>query len=467
MQEESQSLVGDTGNALAGVEGRFLQEQTAHLYARSPVVFAATGLNSLFVVLVQWGSVPRAGLLGWFGCQCLLTLSRYELFRRFKKVPRTSREARRWRTRHTAGVLGSGMVWGASAIVLFPPDSLPNQLFLAFVLGGMVAGAAGAFAVYMPGFLAYSLPCLGPIAVRLFVAGGPVGVAMTALVILFGVLMTWVAFQNRTVVTASLRLRIENEDLVARLVSENEVREALHAELATELMERRRAEEELRQHQERLEERVEERAREVIAVNRRIEAEIAERRSAERKIARVATEWTTTFDTMKDHVFIADEDFTLRRVNRPLAALLSAEPKDLIGRRCHEVMHGREEPWPECPHVQASEQGRTITREVNDPHLGVPMLVTCSPIRSGNNDSGGIVHVARDISEQKRSEENREQLIAELQEAMSKVKLRAACCRSVHPARRSATTRATGTRSRSTSGTTPKPNSPTASAPTA
>jgi hypothetical protein len=53
--------------------------------------------------------------------------------------------------------------------------------------------------------------------------------------------------------------------------------------------------------------------------------------------------------------------------------------------------------------------------EVNDPHVGVPMLVTTSPIFNKEKGLAGFVHIARDISFIKKSEEALEQKIEELE----------------------------------------------------
>ena len=143
----------------------------------------------------------------------------------------------------------------------------------------------------------------------------------------------------------------------------------------------------------------------------------------ERRLSRIAREWTATFDAMSDLVSITDEKYRFIRVNKALADFFQLEPKDIVGRRCYEIVHGRKGPWPRCPHRLAIAERRQITREVDDDHIGIPLLVTCSPFYEASGRLIGTVHVSRDISEQKRSLEAREELIAELQEALSRVML--------------------------------------------
>jgi len=157
----------------------------------------------------------------------------------------------------------------------------------------------------------------------------------------------------------------------------------------------------------------------------------------EARIARVAREWTATFDTMPDQVAIVDRRYRIRRANRSLARFLGTEPREIVGRRCFEAVHGRSRPWPGCPHREALRRDDAVTREIEDAERNVVLLVTCTPFRDGDGDVVGTVHVGRDVSEQRRGEEVRQLLIAELQLALSNVRLLSgllpicACCKKI------------------------------------
>ena len=73
-----------------------------------------------------------------------------------------------------------------------------HQTFLAFVIGGMVAGAAAAFSS-MEAFLAYSVPALSPIIVRFALLGDEFHLAMGGMPLLFGVMMFFIAQRINTV----------------------------------------------------------------------------------------------------------------------------------------------------------------------------------------------------------------------------------------------------------------------------
>jgi len=139
----------------------------------------------------------------------------------------------------------------------------------------------------------------------------------------------------------------------------------------------------------------------------------------EREISRVARQWTATVDTMPDFVAVIAPDYRLLQVNLALARFASCRPKDLVGHKCHEVLHRLDHPWPNCPHAQALRSDRSVAIEVNDPHIGVPLCVTCTPFHDDDGELVGTVHVARDISEQKQAARVSERQIGELRQMLA------------------------------------------------
>lgn len=53
-----------------------------------------------------------------------------------------------------------------------------------------------------------------------------------------------------------------------------------------------------------------------------------------------------------------------------MARAFKTTPAEVIGRKCYEIVHGKDSPWPTCPHKEAMETGRPVTKEVDDPQYG-------------------------------------------------------------------------------------------------
>lgn len=124
---------------------------------------------------------------------------------------------------------------------------------------------------------------------------------------------------------------------------------------------------------------------------------IEERREAEE-------EWYRTFNGISDFVFMQDKDYTITKVNNAFAKALKAKPEDLIGKKCYQLLHKKDEPWEDCPFEKTRKDHKSHVEEVDDPNIGIPLLVTTSPMFDAKGEFVGSVHLAKDISTQKKAE---------------------------------------------------------------
>lgn len=150
--------------------------------------------------------------------------------------------------------------------------------------------------------------------------------------------------------------------------------------------------------------------------------DFTDKKKADEMISNVAWEWTATFDAMSDALALIDTEYRLTRVNMAMAKMAGMHPRDLVGRKCHEIVHKTKYPWPDCPHHQTMSREESVSAEVDDQNAGCTLHVTCSPLRDRDGKLVGSIHIARDISGQKREAIAKEKLIAELQQAISQVK---------------------------------------------
>ena len=133
--------------------------------------------------------------------------------------------------------------------------------------------------------------------------------------------------------------------------------------------------------------------------------DITERKHAEKQFEQAAQEWRTTFDSITDLISIRDKDNRIIRVNKAMADMLKTTPKELIGKFCHEVMHGDKEPPVNCPHLLALKNGKSSSLEIFNCNLGIHFQESASPIFNEKGEITGSVIVARDVTKQKRMEE--------------------------------------------------------------
>jgi PAS domain S-box-containing protein len=213
-------------------------QQVEQLYSLAPVGIIASLVNGPILTFIQWNVVSHGVLLAWLSALVLLNGLWSVLWYQFKKASRGPLDSHRWSRRFIGGTLASGFLWGGTAVVSFPENSILHQIFLAFVLGGMIAGGTAVYAALQGAFLAYSLPTITPLLVRFFVLGDELHLAMGGMSLLFVALMFVTLRHNHTVTVASMTLNLQ-------LVKSNQL-------LQSQIRERQQAEVALRDSQEQL-----------------------------------------------------------------------------------------------------------------------------------------------------------------------------------------------------------------------
>ena len=133
--------------------------------------------------------------------------------------------------------------------------------------------------------------------------------------------------------------------------------------------------------------------------------DITQRVQTEKQLEQVAREWRTTFDSITDLISIHDKDNRLLRVNKAVADRLKTTPKELVGKFCHEVMHGTKVPPVYCPNRQTLKTGKPAAIETYNQNFEAYLHESTSPIINDKGEISGTVNVTRDITQQKRIEE--------------------------------------------------------------
>ena len=251
-------------------------EQIRLLYANAPAGFVATVLNVVLLALIQWPVIAAPRILAWLASMLALTALRAVLVWRFQRRAPAPPAIGRWGTLFGLGTLGAGLGWGSAGVWLFPVASSTHQVFLAFVLGGMIAGAVGLLSARMSVFLSFVCPAAVPIIVHLLAQGDTPSTTMGGMAALFTMVTIFTACKLHCTIRTSLHLRFDNADLVAAVTAEKARIEYLNTELTAEITERQRAEAALRTAHEALEERVQERTAELAATLEQLQAEMVQ-----------------------------------------------------------------------------------------------------------------------------------------------------------------------------------------------
>jgi diguanylate cyclase (GGDEF)-like protein/PAS domain S-box-containing protein len=172
-----------------------------------------------------------------------------------------------WRRMFLLGSGLTGLTLAGAGIALVPADNFIQQAWVFGLIGAAALSASVAYAVSLPAFLSFTLPCLLPaIAYMFWVADEQQQGWGWFGLILLGALSV-VAWQVNRLIDRGLMRRFQNQALIEHLQQSQNCSDQLNRTLAKEIEQRRRAEDELREIQVDLENRVAQRSLELDAAN--------------------------------------------------------------------------------------------------------------------------------------------------------------------------------------------------------
>ncbi|MBI4685269.1 MAG: PAS domain S-box protein [Nitrospirae bacterium] len=117
------------------------------------------------------------------------------------------------------------------------------------------------------------------------------------------------------------------------------------------------------------------------------------------QVSRAEAELENIFRSISDMIYITDKDYTIKNINKAVADRVGKPAEEIIGRKCYKILHGMNEPFPECPHHKTVNTMKAYIEEVEDKYLGGTFLTSSSPVFDSSGEFSGTVHVVRDITE--------------------------------------------------------------------
>ncbi|MEF9426293.1 MAG: PAS domain S-box protein [Candidatus Mariimomonas ferrooxydans] len=117
------------------------------------------------------------------------------------------------------------------------------------------------------------------------------------------------------------------------------------------------------------------------------------------EVSLARAELKNIFESISDMVYFNDKDYIIRSVNQAVIDKCGKPAEEIIGKKCYEVFHNRQEPWSLCPHKKTIDTKKAHVEEISDPNLGSTFVVSSSPIFDSLGNLVGTVHISRDITE--------------------------------------------------------------------
>ncbi len=136
--------------------------------------------------------------------------------------------------------------------------------------------------------------------------------------------------------------------------------------------------------------------------------DISERKMAEQALRDNEQFLQNVFEGIQDGISILDIDLTVVRVNQWIEKMY-AEQTPLVGKKCYEVYHQRSYICPWCPSVKAIKTGQMQTSIVpytSQGELSGWLQLSAFPLRDNLGKIIGVIEHVRDITEQKKAEQD-------------------------------------------------------------
>jgi signal transduction histidine kinase len=206
-----------------------LGRQVQLLYRNTPVGQAVTLVNASLLAWLWQGSVGVGPATGWWLAAVAVALGRLLLaqaFREWKSGDRPD-EMAAWLNRARIGAAAGGLVWAAGALLFMLQGDTIQEIFTAFVMAGMVAGAVPILAADRLAFRLYAWPMVAVTALAVLGTDAlHITFSLMAVVYLLGSTRSADHF-NQTLLE-SLRLEAEKDALVANLEEARRAEENIH-----------------------------------------------------------------------------------------------------------------------------------------------------------------------------------------------------------------------------------------------
>ncbi len=142
---------------------------------------------------------------------------------------------------------------------------------------------------------------------------------------------------------------------------------------------------------------------------------LTDRKLVEDSLIRVSKEWQATFDATNSAIWILDKNQRVVRSNKTAELYFQQPIDEMIGRYCWEIVHGTNQPIPECPCPLAR---NSLERETMELQIGEKWFeVAVDPILDSAGQFSGAVHIVSDITGRKHADVDKMKLQAQLLQA--------------------------------------------------
>ncbi len=184
-----------------------LADRVDQLYGQMWLGIVATFAIGAIATFEFWSVGLRDLVLFWWGLVLLVTAATAGLLYAYRRSADRAEHADQWLRWLGIAALANGANWGFAGAVFFPSHTDEQQVFLAFLLTGMMSGGIPLYAASWPMFALYAAGIVAPFTSVLGTFGNRLFTEIALLVPIFYAVNVAVAYRLTQVFHAGYRLR--------------------------------------------------------------------------------------------------------------------------------------------------------------------------------------------------------------------------------------------------------------------
>src|SRR5688572_1373868 len=184
-----------------------LADRVEHLYAQMWLGILTTFAIGALATFEFWEVRLRELVAFWWGLVLLVSAACAGLLFAYRRSPGKARDPEQWLRWLGIAALAMGANWGFAGAVFFPSHTDEQQVFLAFLLAGMMSGGIPVYAASWPIFAIYALGIVAPFTYVLATFGNRLFVEIALLVPIFYAINVALAYRLTQVFHSGYRLR--------------------------------------------------------------------------------------------------------------------------------------------------------------------------------------------------------------------------------------------------------------------
>ena len=197
------------------LESAVLHEQVRILY-ESPAVLLVNLIIASLVAYLLRDFYPGWLIVAWVGLIVVISARLYD-FWCYRREPQPAETAASWALRFTVGTAATGCLWGLIGSVLLLTSDPAHLAFIAFVVGGLTAGAAVSNSAYLPAMIGFTAPVVLPAILVLFSRATLMSVAMGLVAAAGAAALLWLSHHTNRWITSLAQREIQQTALTANL----------------------------------------------------------------------------------------------------------------------------------------------------------------------------------------------------------------------------------------------------------